>query len=300
MEVCLPTDDETAQGRSNWKGVLKSYVFLDEHVQFKLNNGKSIRFWLDNWTQNGTLKSRFPAIYKACGIKKASIFDMIVESRLQCQTRRNLYLNEQLEWDMLCNQLGPFHGLNEEEDEVDIMGGFNVKKCYETLLQDGTNYDFNKFLWKKGIPPRGSFMIWAHFHNSLPTVTMLNHRGVHIQSVQCLFCNSEEETTNHIFVGFSFAFEVWSYFIKAFKVSWVAARTVATNFEAWRVSPLHGKSRKVRDKLIYAVLWHLWTERNNRNFGGRAMVAEEVIMLIKQTLVLWFYGSEVFKDYTVN
>ncbi|XP_026397117.1 uncharacterized protein LOC113291843 [Papaver somniferum] len=89
-EVSPPTNDDTATGRSNWKSILNNTSFVDKEVKFKLNNGKSITFWLDDWTATGALKARYPAIYKACRNKNASIDDMIENGRLTCQVRRRL------------------------------------------------------------------------------------------------------------------------------------------------------------------------------------------------------------------
>ncbi|XP_026451891.1 uncharacterized protein LOC113352262 [Papaver somniferum] len=223
-DVCLPTNDDAALGRSNWKGILKSSEFIDEHVSFKLNNGNSIRFWLDNWETNGTLRSKYPIIYKVCSRKSASIAYMVENHRLQCQMRRTLYHYEQLEYDLLCNELGPIHGLNVDADIVEIMEGFSVNKCYDLLVQGDD----------------------------------------------------------------------------AFKICWVFPDTVKKNFESWRVNNLKRKCKEVWWKVIYAVHWHLWKERNNRAFGGRAKDADEVIMFIKQTIVLWFFERDVFKDVSVS
>lgn len=149
-EVLLPGDDNKPKGRSLWKNILSSSVFLQEHVRLQVHNGKSIRFWEDNWTSTGLLKDRYPAIYKVCSNKVASITDMIVNGRLMCPIRRNLNSLEKLDWNRLCNELGPVHGLNDEEDKIQFYeDGFTVKKSYELQVQEDVVCDFNRFLWKK-------------------------------------------------------------------------------------------------------------------------------------------------------
>ncbi|XP_026383496.1 uncharacterized protein LOC113278996 [Papaver somniferum] len=204
-EVCLPTDDTTKNGRSNWKCILKSSSFLEEHVECKLNNGIAIRFWYDNWDSSGPLKNKYPAIFKVCSKKNVSVVEMIENGRLACKFRRRLYQHEQLEWNMLCNELGHVHGLHDEDDVVEILDGFSVKKCYEQLVQDDTSWEITKFLWKPQIPAKVSFMLWAMFHNSLPTFSMLRYRGVEVESTTCLFCKREEESADNLFVNCSFA-----------------------------------------------------------------------------------------------
>ncbi|XP_026452337.1 uncharacterized protein LOC113352776 [Papaver somniferum] len=230
-----------------------------------------------------------------------SVAEMVVDGRLVCDVRRRLTTDEQLEWDLLCNALGPVHSLNEEEDEVDILGGFSVKKCYEAQVQEvEEDYNFHKYLWRKNIPSKGSFMLWDNFHDSLPTRSMLHHRRVEIEDVHCLFCKEHVETADHMFLHCKYAFEVWSYFINAFKISWVFPSNVKQLFEMWSFNVLHVRCKDVWWKMIYAVLWHLWKERSSRAFGGREMDVEELCLLIRQTIVIWLSELDVFKDCNVS
>ncbi|XP_026400012.1 uncharacterized protein LOC113295894 [Papaver somniferum] len=219
---------------------------------------------------------------------------MVVNGRLQCLTRRRLYMKEQLEWDLLCIELGIVHSLNANEDTVDVLDGFTVKKCYEFQLDEAEDCDFVRFLWKKNIPHKVSFMLWGNFHDSLPSYSMSKHRNVIVQDDKCLFCKREEETSDHFLLCCQYAFEVWSHFFNAFKICWVAPNTVKKHFEAWKLNNLIGKCREIWWKVIYAVFWYLWKERNNRSFGGRDMEVEELILLIKQTIFLWFLDKDAF------
>lgn len=73
---------------------------------------------------------------------------------------------------------------------------------------------------KKHIPPKVSFMLWAYFHDSLPTRSMLQNRRVEVHNVNCVFCNTVEETADHMLLHCEFAFKVWSKFMEAFGVDW--------------------------------------------------------------------------------
>ncbi|XP_026410891.1 uncharacterized protein LOC113306132 [Papaver somniferum] len=230
--ILMPSDDVRPMGRSVWKNIMNSSTFLQGHLEFKLNNGKSLRFWLDNWIVGGLLNDRYPAVYKACNTKLDSVEEMIQNGILYCSSRRRLSAMEQLEWDMLCNELGPVHGLNEEEDTVEFFGGFTVKICYELQVQEEPVGDFSKFLWKKNVPPKGSFMVWVYFHHSLPTRTMLTHRGMEVQSEYCVFCNAALEIADHMLLQCDYAFQVWSRFMKGFNIAWVVPDSVLNQFEA--------------------------------------------------------------------
>ncbi|KAI3923674.1 hypothetical protein MKW98_011304 [Papaver atlanticum] len=64
----------------------------------------------------------------------------------------------------------------------------------------------------------------------------------------------------------------------------------------WDWNGLTGKCKNVWSLLHYAIIWNVWNERNHRVFGGRPKDVEEVIVLIKQSLVLWSCDSNTFSD----
>ncbi|XP_026409996.1 uncharacterized protein LOC113305109 [Papaver somniferum] len=165
-------------------------------------------------------------------------------------------------------------------------GDFSVHRCYEMQLNDDVEVSFNKFMWKQFIPTKVSFMLWATFHNSLPTKDMLQHRGMEVQDSLCVLCKECDESADHIFLHCSYTFGIWSHFMKAFGISWVSPTNLLQCFEAWRLNALTGRSKKIWWNIVYVVPWHIWLERNSRTFGGRAKEEEELILLIKQTLAL--------------
>lgn len=74
--------------------------------------------------------------------------------------------------------------------------------------------------------------LWVHFHESLSTFDMLMNGEVRVEEELCLYCKKELETAEHILMGCQFANEVWSHFIKAFKICWMFPGTVKKHFQA--------------------------------------------------------------------
>ncbi|XP_026417558.1 uncharacterized protein LOC113313046 [Papaver somniferum] len=149
--------------------------------------------------QRGRLQEIFPVAYKASRHKEASIAEMIENGRWKCIFRRSLNANERLEWDLLCRDI-PIPTLEDGDDEVIIFENFSSNRCYELLSGDQIPCDFNRHLWKTTIPNKVSFILWASFHDFLPTRDMLSHRGIQIDGALCVLSGGEKETTDHMFM----------------------------------------------------------------------------------------------------
>lgn len=244
---------------------------------------------MDSWSTNGPLNDRYPATYKVCKDKNASISEMICNGRLHCNTKRSMSDVEQVEWNLLCNEFGPVPEFVDEEDGISYEGDFTVKRCYERQLETDGEHRFQKYLWKKQVPSKVSFLLWAYMHDSVPTLTMLQHRGNNVASVRCHFCQEEDEDSDHLFVRCKFSHEIWMHFIKAFRMDWVMPSTLMGLFDVWTQCRLGGRSKDVWEKIHYIIVWILWKERCGRSFGARHKTADKLILLIKQNAVLWLH-----------
>nr|GFB74549.1 RNA-directed DNA polymerase, eukaryota [Tanacetum cinerariifolium] len=55
--------------------------------------------------------------------------------------------------------------------------------------------------WVKAVPIKINVMAWKVRLNALPTRLNLSYRGLDLQSILCLSCDKEVESTSHIFFG---------------------------------------------------------------------------------------------------
>ncbi|XP_026429220.1 uncharacterized protein LOC113325225 [Papaver somniferum] len=214
-------------------------------VQFTINDGNGIGFWNDKWLDEGCLQDLFPEVFKVVKEKDVSIAAMIEKPNMGISDfKRPLNANEKLECDLLRRDVR-IPALRENGDVMSIMDNFITSKYYEDLVRQLESRNFAKHLWKNNIPHKVNFIIWVSFHNSHPNRDMLRHRGVEMDSDLCAFCNSERETTDHMFLHCSYSFEVRNYFIKAFRISWPMPKTLFDLFEAWSTNLLQGRGKLV-------------------------------------------------------
>ncbi|XP_026429325.1 uncharacterized protein LOC113325342 [Papaver somniferum] len=188
----------------------------------------------------------------------------------------------------------------DEDDYFKLMDSFSSKFCYAVLEEHAEDCGFEKFLWKSQVPSKVSFILWAIFHNSLPTRDVLTHRRVQIDSEACVFCGVVRETTNHLMLHCNFSFDIWDYFIKSFHISWPLPESVLQLFEVWDNNALIGRCRKLWEIIHYVIIWILLNELSGVVFGARRKTVEEVISLVKQTLMLWTNEEDVFKFVDCN
>ncbi|XP_026459996.1 uncharacterized protein LOC113360742 [Papaver somniferum] len=124
---------------------------------------------------------------------------------------------------------------------------------------------------------------------------MLLHRGVHLDTTACPLCNEVLETSGHLMLHCSFTFKLWDYFLSSMCIPWTLPGTVLQLLAAWDNNVLTGKCKEIWKMLHFAIVWNVWNERNLRVFGGRPKDVEEVIDLVKQSLILWSCDSNTFQ-----
>ncbi|XP_026396213.1 uncharacterized protein LOC113290836 [Papaver somniferum] len=203
-----------------------------------------------------------PIVFQAVKDKDASISDMLGATCWNSAFKKTLDASEQLEWDLLKRDLSFLPTLVDAEDEMTIMENFNTQRCYEILAGDYEACNFEQNLWKSNVPHKVSFILWATFHNSLPTRDMLIHRDMDIENDLCPLCNTEKESAEHMFMHCAYFFEIWDYFIITFKISWPLPATSLQLFDAWKTSVMNGRAREIWKIIHYAICWMLWKEIN--------------------------------------
>ena len=88
-------------------------------------------------------------------------------------------------------------------------GKYNVKEGYKKIVreQDGADQIWKK-VWKADCIPKVNSFIWLLCHNKLLTAENLRKRGINGPS-RCPLCNSDEESSNHLFLQCKFSLLIW-------------------------------------------------------------------------------------------
>ncbi|XP_019258555.1 PREDICTED: uncharacterized protein LOC109236788 [Nicotiana attenuata] len=140
---------------------------------------------------------------------------------------------------------------------------------------------FQKVWWKKITAgskaiPKHRFILWLAVHRKLATVDRLRRWG-NIVDNECVLCDTnEEESMEHIWFGCRYAKTIW-YTL----VNWLNEKHQIGTWDdeiKWLTS--RNPSRTCGEILVFlftAMVYHVWIERNNRRFQGKAVEARQKI-----------------------
>lgn len=219
--------------------------FTDSVLNGNLSN--FCRFWTDNWTPFGNLKSYF------CN-----------------DSNFPLRIPEDATLSSLCrdgNWIVP-HARSEKQ--------LNLHAHITTLA-----LTWDHIVWISGRIPKHSFLCWLFVLNRCPTRDRLLSWGLQT-SPNCLLCNSSPESRDHLFFSCQFSWDLWCYLARRCGVlperTWMS---VTTQLQSFRSQSWSG--RLILLCWQCCVYW-IWQERNSRLHRSSFRSVEAIIKLVDRQI----------------
>ncbi|GKA61714.1 RNA-directed DNA polymerase, eukaryota, reverse transcriptase zinc-binding domain protein [Tanacetum coccineum] len=166
------------------------------------------------------------------------------------------------------------------------------RKSFSTVGRTGTSLSTlgDHYLWKSWTPRKVNIGVWRASLNHLATRVNLLQRGIHITSVRCPFCDSNDEDVNRVLIFCSRVLPVWSWWnldppvlFPSFYVSDVASGNLPVNGDT--------SLAKVHHDVFQIALWILWNWRNRVVHAPINMIdkckEEDVFPSIQRISHLW-------------
>nr|GEX77632.1 hypothetical protein [Tanacetum cinerariifolium] len=248
-----------------WKNLLESIDEVRSHMQYKIENGRSISIWHDNWTGLPTLDSFISRreIYAAGFSNDDIIIDCISDSRWKWPSgwttkfpTLHMYkvpiLNNAIEDKLMWR--------NNNGDIMEFASG----KVWKDLRCLNRKVNWWKVVWFPQNIPRQAFVLWLAVKGKLVTQDKLSlwHPD---KDWKCSLCMKIEDSHRHLFFECDFSKEVWS------KIQILAKVFNVNNLEdcVERISILPCKNSIwsiVRRLCLADTVYHLWQARNNMIF----------------------------------
>ncbi|GJT27100.1 RNA-directed DNA polymerase, eukaryota, reverse transcriptase zinc-binding domain protein [Tanacetum coccineum] len=237
-----------------------------------LGNGLSTMFWEEVWLEGCKLKDRFPRAYALDTCRLITVGHKLSHLSLTESFRRI-----------------PRDGI--EKTQVD-----NLKALLLTVSlndsQDKWNWDKSKsgiysvasarmvidsqFLpkgdletkWIRYVPIKVNILAWKVMTNSLPTRFNISRRGIDIESLSCVNCDTGVETLNHLFFSCDMAKRVSQLIARWWDVPHIDIDSYG-NWRSWIDNIKMPKSNKsMLEGVFYVTWWLLWNFRNKKIFEG--------------------------------
>lgn len=293
------------QNRNTKSMFITSMTYLSNHIctkglfdnnnyKWQSHTGNCIMFWEDAWALDTPLSTTYPRNYRLSRYKFVSISNMIhiweQTTSPQELWHKELHTLEEIEaqgiYDILQN-----HRTTTGED---VLIWKHNNKAYNTadmyrLINTNNSFSISRwsFLWDLKVPPKIRIFVWKLCNKILPTKHFLARRLTNYNiHPYCTQCNTENENVKHIFKDCRVAKQCWR-----FLENWRVSVDMQNNTEDWL-----WRSYMVANKLPYkehwqvtlsAMLWTLWTSRNEFIFQNKINTQSQLEFLISHRSYLW-------------
>jgi hypothetical protein len=127
-----------------WKSLLKVITLVQDTTTCIANSGRSIAFWIDNWTETGRLRDAFPILYTYAKNVNCTVKSQFTGSGWELDLHDSLSATANLQLQTLMAYLQTNHPRLNEESDVRLLvttGKRPTTKAYYSLLCDhGTRW----------------------------------------------------------------------------------------------------------------------------------------------------------------
>lgn len=143
-----------------------------------------------------------------------------------------------------------------------------------------------KIVWRLKIPSKMQFFVWTCRKEKLPTIDLLQRRGMILPNM-CSLCLQDEELVNHVIIHCPFVCEVWEITMREVGIAWIFPNRLGDLFHGWNMVRTSKKGRLLWSLIYSAMCWSLWLERNQYIFENLLEPASKVYIKAKDYFCFW-------------
>ena len=185
-----------------WRGLGKVVPHILKFFAASLGDGALFRFWLDEWSDKGCLRGRFPRLFaltphpqgkvKECwdGGWNPSLAAHLSEQRV----------GEFISMQQMLEGRRPREGVT--YGWIWRNESFSVRGLYRQLrtsqIEDPTMLDACRDVWKQKLPYKVAIFAWTLARQRVLTRVRLRYL-VSAESSMCMLCGEQEEDYEHLF-----------------------------------------------------------------------------------------------------
>lgn len=270
--------------RFSWQvnKLLKLSPLIYNWIYLRVSNGLSCRFWSDNWSLFGNMRSFLQlGANTSMGIPEtATLASLYHNNSWRLPPARS---EEQVQLHTYLTTITFTEGQDSYEWVIDgrLNHSYSIGTVYHNLREQGPIVPWTQTVWNKGGIPRHSFLSWLFVLNRCPTRDRIIGWGLQ-SSPLCLLCNSASESRNHLFFECNFSWGLWGS---------LALRCGLSPNRSWDgvMAQLQGQSRRSPKGMPTLLCWQgciywLWSERNARLHRNIFRSVDAIARLIDRQL----------------
>ncbi|GJU62051.1 RNA-directed DNA polymerase, eukaryota, reverse transcriptase zinc-binding domain protein, partial [Tanacetum coccineum] len=154
----------------------------------------------------------------------------------------------------------------------------SVRKYIDDHLVIGST---SKTRWVKADPIKINVLAWKVRFDFLPTCLNLSRRGLDLQSILCVNCNKEVESTRHVFFDCSMVRDLYRKIASCWDISY----SEFSSYEEWLEWLLNlsiqSDRRKILEGVFYVMWWFVLSFGNKCIFGSsipsKAVIFDDLV-----------------------
>ena len=265
-----------------WRGIGKVVPSIKIFFSASLGDGNLFRFWLDEWSDKGCLRGKFPQLFAITQQPQGTVRDCwdggwSPSLAVQLSDQR---LEEFLSMQQLLEGWRPREGARDgwiwKKDD------FSVRRLYQQLRTaqhvDPTVLNACRAVWKQRLPHKVAVFAWMIARQRV--LTRVRHRHLFSTgSTLCMMCKEQEEDCEHLFFKCPIAKRIWA----SQGLSEITSSSVF-----WVTLTRRGRGQEANRGKRFAVVWAIWLHRNEVVFEGKAVSSEYLIQEVEKFVDFWF------------
>ncbi|XP_028087472.1 uncharacterized protein LOC114288189 [Camellia sinensis] len=209
----------------------------------------------DQWFGVHCLKDAFPRLFQLSNSKEGLLKDFVstTSSIWVFNFRRALFEWEKDELHRLITTLATPPPLNLGMDDRAMWAALHPSKSFVSTLYNHSNLALGNtvpssdLIWLNYLPPKIQFFGWLAWKNKVKTSVFLQRIGVLDRSAatSCLFCNSQQETVQHVLIHCPLVWKVWTGLLQWWGILWVVPVSVEDLLQWWAGFICKKKERRI-------------------------------------------------------
>ncbi|XP_019432659.1 PREDICTED: uncharacterized protein LOC109339643 [Lupinus angustifolius] len=260
---------------SIWPGIKDHWHLVFNNSIWLVGERLNINFWKDNWLGDPLVELLDipPHLHSSL---HAKVDDFIHNSNWiipDTLAIRHPMISKKIASTIVSEGMDKFvwHNTND--------GTLSLKATFACVCNHIPQLSGLKHIWSAHIAPSKSFILWRLLKNRMPMDNNLQKRGCAMGSI-CNLCNTNAESTDHMFLQCPFAMYIWSWLSSIFSISLdLSSINFAMSISKTSLIPL-------LNHVLLACITHtittIWYGRNQLRFEDRKISMPHTIAKIKR------------------